>query len=93
MGLESTIEDLCCDDAKAAGWMVKKISFPGSRGALDRMFIKNGRVVFIEFKRPGKLKNTSTGQNDTIKDLIAAGAECHVVDTPLAVYRILGIKR
>ena len=54
---------------------------------------QNGRVVFIEFKRPGKLKNTSTGQNDTIKDLIAAGAECHVVDTPLAVYRILGIKR
>ena len=93
MGLESAIEEMCCDDARDAGWLVKKISFPGSRGALDRMFIKDGRVVFIEFTRPGKLKNTSTGQNDTIKELTAAGAECYVVDTPLAVYRILGIKR
>lgn len=93
MGLESTIEEVCCEDAKAAGWKVKKISFPGSRGALDRMFVKDGRIVFIEFKRPGKLKNTSTSQDDTIKELTEAGAECHVVDTPLAVYRILGIKR
>jgi hypothetical protein len=91
MGLESAIEDLVCDDAEADGWYVNKLKWIGKRGALDRFFAKNGRVVLIEFKRPGG--KTSAGQERELKALQAAGVECHVVDNPLTAYRILGIKR
>lgn len=93
MGLEAVIEEVVCDDARADGWVVKKCKFIGERGALDRLFAKDGRVVFIEFKAPGKKGNTSTGQNRVMEELQGAGVECHVVDNPLAAYRILGIKR
>ena len=52
---ESTIERAVCAYAKAKGCLVLKLSGPNQKGQPDRMFIKNGRVLFIEFKAPGKL--------------------------------------
>ena len=51
---ESHIERAVCVWAKADGWLVFKFSSPSLRGVPDRMFIKDGLTVFIEFKAPHK---------------------------------------
>ena len=52
---ESTIERAVCAYAKAKGCLVMKLAGPNQKGQPDRMFIKDGKVLFIEFKAPGKL--------------------------------------
>lgn len=51
---ESAIEKKICDHAKAKGWLVLKLSGANDRGKPDRMFLRNGQVVFMEIKAPGK---------------------------------------
>ena len=53
MGAEKKLEKRCTDVAKAHGWYSRKFSSPANRGVPDRIFIKTGDVVFIEFKAPG----------------------------------------
>lgn len=53
MGLEKKLEKRCTDVAKARGWWSRKFSSPSNRGVPDRIFLKDGDVVFIEFKAPG----------------------------------------
>lgn len=52
--LEKEVEKKWCDVAKRFGWKAYKFSSPGNSSVPDRMFIRNGFVFFIEFKRPGK---------------------------------------
>lgn len=51
---ESSVESAVCKYAKSKGWLPVKLSGPGDRGKPDRMFLRNGKAVFIEFKAPGK---------------------------------------
>ena len=51
---ESHVEKKVCDFARARGCMVMKLAGPNQKGQPDRMFIKDGKVLFIEFKAPGK---------------------------------------
>jgi Holliday junction resolvase len=51
---ESTIERAVCAYAKNKGCIVMKLSGQNQRGQPDRMFLYQGRVLFIEFKAPGK---------------------------------------
>lgn len=51
---ESKIEANANALAKKHGWFQRKFKAPGRRGAPDRMYAKNGRVFFIEFKSKGK---------------------------------------
>lgn len=87
--LESPIEEWVCDRAEAAGWLVRKVKWIGRRNAPDRFFAKGGRVVLIEFKRPGG--SPRGGQGREIDALTAAGVEVHAVDNPLAGLRVLGV--
>jgi len=52
--LEKTVEDAAVDYAeKEFGCIVRKLTYPGRRGAPDRMFVfPNAVVMFLEFKRP-----------------------------------------
>lgn len=52
--LEKDVEQKWCATAKRYGWKAYKFSSPGNSSVPDRMFIRNGLVFFIEFKRPGK---------------------------------------
>ena len=61
MGLEKKLEKRCTDVAKANGWWSRKFSSPANRGVPDRVFLKDGDVVWIEFKAPG---NTPTPLQD-----------------------------
>jgi hypothetical protein len=51
---EKKLERRCSDIARANGWYTRKFSSPSNRGVPDRIFIKDGDVVFVEFKAPGK---------------------------------------
>lgn len=54
MTLESEIELSVCAWAENHGWLQRKFSYLGRKGAADRIFVGFGKVVFIEFKRPGE---------------------------------------
>ena len=51
---ESTIEKAVCAYAKSRGCLVLKLAGPNQKGQPDRMFIRHGKVLFIEFQAPGK---------------------------------------
>ena len=52
---ESTIEKAVCAYAKSKGCLILKLAGMNQRGQPDRMFIRSGRVLFIEFKATGKV--------------------------------------
>jgi hypothetical protein len=76
--LESTIEKAVVTWAKSNGWLSYKMTSQFARGWPDRLFIKTGRVVFIEFKAPGK--KPTVKQQLVIDRLIAEQSEVYVID-------------
>lgn len=87
--IESPIEQLVVDKAEAAGWLVRKLKWIGRRGGPDRFFAKDGRLVLIEFKKPGE--TAKAGQGKELERLRQAGLEVHQCDNHLAALRILGV--
>ena len=51
---ESQIERPVCRFARDHGILVLKLAGPGLRGQPDRLFLKDGKSAFVEFKRPGQ---------------------------------------
>ena len=51
--IESAIERACCKLAYTR-YNVPNIKLVDATGKPDRMFMKNGRVLFVEFKAPGR---------------------------------------
>lgn len=86
---ETAIEKFACDLAEKDGWIVRKLGWQGRRNGMDRFFLKEGRIVLCEFKRPGKAPKG--GQADEIDLFRAAGAEVYVCDNPLTILRHLGV--
>lgn len=76
---ESYIEKKVCDFAKQQGWSVFKFSSPNNRGVPDRIGFRDGKVVLVEFKAPGK-KPTAL-QLKVIERIRNEGIECHVIDS------------
>ena len=76
--LEKEVEKKWCDTAKRHGWKAYKFSSPGNSSVPDRMFIRDGFVFFIEFKRPG---GTATdNQLEEHKELRRKGMLVWVID-------------
>ena len=76
---EVLLERKCCKWAKDNGWLVYKFVSPNQRGVPDRVFIKSGRVVFVEFKAPGEQLRPL--QEKTISAMAAHGATVCTVDS------------
>lgn len=85
--LESKVEKDIVKMAKGLGYWVCKFTSPALAGVPDRMFIRNGRVVFIEIKRPGNAPTKL--QEIRMRDMEAHGAEVHWVDNVEAARAIL----
>ena len=51
---ESTIEQAVCAYAQAKGCLSLKLAGQNQKGQPDRMFLHQGRVLFVEFKALGK---------------------------------------
>lgn len=87
--LEKQIEAKVCEYAKARGMMVYKFTSPARAAVPDRLFIKSGRVFFIEFKRGGQKPTDAQERehhrlrqqaiNVFVIDNVDAGKEC--IDT------------
>lgn len=77
MGAEKKLEKRCTDVAKANDWFTVKLASPSNRGVPDRLFIKGGKVLFVEFKAPGG-KPTPL-QADCIQRMQQHGAEVYVI--------------
>lgn len=75
---ESTIESAVCKHAHLLGWLVYKFVSPNQRGVPDRLFLKNGKVMFIEFKAPGK--QLTPLQRFKTTQIIEMGFDVHVID-------------
>jgi Holliday junction resolvase len=90
--LEAQIEAAAVKAAREDGWLVYKFTSPQRRSVPDRIFIKGGRVVFIEFKRPGG--KLTSGQEREIEKLRRHGAEVWVCYSKQEVAEVLnfGVK-
>lgn len=84
---ESDIEGKAVTFAKAQGWWVAKFVSPGLAGVPDRLFIRGGRVLFIEFKK--KNEEPSVQQAKRHRDMRAHGAEVHWVSNLKQAYDLL----
>jgi len=80
--LEIEIELEFTSKVKALGCMCFKLEIKGRKGATDRLVvIPGGKVLFIEFKRPGKLHNTSPHQIVFMRELRNINHEALVTDS------------
>ncbi len=87
--MESPIENVVCMQAEKHGWISRKLKWIGRRSAMDRFFLKEGRIVLMEFKNPGE--TVKGGQSSEVELFKAAGAEVYVCDNVLQGCRILGV--
>lgn len=85
---EIELEELTCAEARADGWHERKCKWVGRVGAPDRVFMKDGRTVWIEFKRPkgGHRKGIQINEGKRILD---AGGEFYFVSSVDEAHRIL----
>lgn len=77
--LESTIEKKVSEYAKSKGWLSYKFTSPSNRGVPDRIYMKNGICLFIEFKAPKK-KPTKL-QEKVIERIKAEDFLVYVIDS------------
>lgn len=89
---EETVELTVKAKAKLAGWIVRKVSWQGRRGAPDHAFIGFGRFILIEFKRPGETIDMTSQQGREFKRLKQAYPEVYEVNSIAEGLRILGIE-
>lgn len=89
MSEELQIELEAVAKAEMAGWLVRKVSWIGRRGAPDRLFLKDDRAVFIEFKRPGE--EPEGQQLREFNRIKKAFVDTHWVDSVEAALDILGV--
>lgn len=61
--LESSLERRACEYIRRCGGLALKFISPGYPGVPDRIcFFPDGRIIFIEFKRPGRTDGLSPQQ-------------------------------
>lgn len=99
--LETQIESPVCGWAEEDGWLVRKLQYPGRRGAPDRMFgkkdcgpygTKGNGPIFIEFKKPGDLGKRTQLQVNEGQRYIDAGFNYFYCDTIQSACDVLGIR-
>lgn len=76
---EADLEDKAVKWARVRGWYCRKYRTAGRRAAPDRIFIRGGHVLFVEFKRAGNLPTDQ--QRDELRQLHEAGADAIWLDS------------
>ena len=77
--IESQIQAKITQKLKNNGWFVTKLIQTSTNGIPDLMAIKEGRVIFLEIKQPGK--KASPLQDHQIEGLNRCGVEAKVVSS------------
>lgn len=87
--VEKAVEMPVVVRAEKAGWFCRKVQWVNRVGAPDRLFIKDGRTVWIEFKDRGEMPRLSQVlEHDRMR---TAGAEIYSCDTAFEALQILGL--
>lgn len=87
--LERDIEAKAVATARAYGWIGYKFTSPARASVPDRLFLREGLAVFIEFKsEKGRL---TPGQEREQARIRAAGFECYVCRSVKEALDVLGI--
>lgn len=76
--LEVDIERPASKYARARGWFEVKIMQTSRRAFPDRFYARDGRVVLVEYKRPGE--SPSKQQAKRHRELREHGVEVYVFD-------------
>jgi hypothetical protein len=85
---ESSVERDCVEWARERGILVTKNDTRANAGVPDRVFwLPGGRVLIIEFKRPGEDVELGSIQQGFIEHLRSAGYWIEVVETKLEFTR------
>lgn len=79
MGEIAHVEKPVCDYAAKRGFIVRKCSWIGRRGAPDRLFMGHGRFFFVEFKDTGEVPEPH--QEREINRMLDNGIPVHVIDS------------
>lgn len=88
--MEIDIENHAVKEARKRGWLAHKVKWADCRGAPDRCFIGFGKVVFIEFKRPGnKLKGQQKRMFERIRSRFPRCFVCTSAEDALAILKEL----
>ena len=78
--LEKNIEKKLRDEVNKIKGIAYKFTSPGNSGVPDRLvLLPNGRIYFVELKRPGK--DSSKLQRMQIARIRALGFDVRVIDT------------
>lgn len=75
---EIVIEEKVVEFAEASGWLARKCVYAGRRGSPDRWFFKAGRLLLVEFKKPGERPDAQQAREH--ERLRNAGFPVHVID-------------
>lgn len=86
--LEASVEEDVVAWAENRGWHVRKMIYPGRRGCPDRFFFRDGNLVIVEFKRPGRNKADPL-QIREHKRYADAGWKVHLINDRDEAKRIL----
>jgi len=77
--LEREIESWAAGYAREQGWWRRKFASPAHRSSPDRIFAKDGRIFFVEFKRTGE--HPTPLQLKEHEAMQAAGMTVYVCDS------------
>jgi hypothetical protein len=81
--IEALVESYLVERVRDTGGEVRKVTFPGRRGAPDRLAGWPGRHALVELKRPGaKPEPHQVREHDRLR---AIGFRVEVIDTREAV--------
>lgn len=75
---ESDIEKAVSAYAEKRGWMVVKLMICNVDSMPDRLLMRKGRVIFIEFKKPGETPTPKQAKRH--REIRAQGIEVFAVD-------------
>lgn len=89
MKIERFIKDEVVRKAKAAGWFCRPLTWTGQKDAPDHFFLKDARVVLIEFKSPGE--KLRPGQERELQEIKAHGGTVVRCGTIESALRALGL--
>lgn len=64
--------------ARSRGWLSWKMKIEGRNGCPDFWFFKDGAIIIVEFKAPGKPRKRQ--QELRAEELAARGFHVHVID-------------
>lgn len=76
--LEKSIEKEGCDFAFKRGWFEVKLTSPSRRSWPDRFYARAGRILLVEWKRPGEVPDPQ--QEKLHRELRSYGVEVHWLD-------------